>query len=128
MMRIRIGKIGSHPTVDYAVEELWKYLKQMDPTLAPDLLSYEQYDPAVSQTLWVGMDPAFASLSPKAVPNSRDDSILIRVREGAGIVTGSSPRAVLFAVYRFLSALGCRWVRPGPDGEVIPPDPSALPI
>lgn len=121
MMRIRIGKIGSHPTVDYAVEELWKYLKQMDPTLAPDLLSYEQYDPAVSQTLWVGMDPAFASLSPKAVPNSRDDSILIRVREGAGIVTGSSPRAVLFAVYRFLSALGCRWVRPGPDGEVIPP-------
>lgn len=121
MMRIRIGKIGSHPTVDYAVEELWKYLKQMDPILAPDLLSYEQYDPAVSQTLWVGMDPAFASLSPKAVPNSRDDSILIRVREGAGIVTGSSPRAVLFAVYRFLSALGCRWVRPGPDGEVIPP-------
>ena len=121
MMRIRIGKIGSHPTVNYAVEELWKYLKQMDPTLAPDLLSYEQYDPAVSQTLWVGMDPAFASLSPKAVPNSRDDSILIRVREGAGIVTGSSPRAVLFAVYRFLSALGCRWVRPGPDGEVIPP-------
>lgn len=120
MMQIRIGKIGSHPTVVYAVEELWKYLKQMDPTLVPDLLSYEHYDPALCQTLWVGLDPAFSSLSPKAVPNSQDDSIFVRVQKGAGIITGSSPRAVLIAVYRFLSALGCRWVRPGPDGEVIP--------
>ena len=131
MTQIRIGRIGSHPTVVHAVEELWKYLKRMDSSLVPDLLSYEQYDPTLTHTLWVGQDAAFASLSSKAVPDSRDDSILIRVREGAGIITGSSPRAVLIAVYRFLTALGCRWVRPGPDGEVIPPrslSPAALTV
>ncbi|HPV07731.1 MAG TPA: hypothetical protein PLD57_11705, partial [Aggregatilineales bacterium] len=33
---------------------------------------------------------------------------------------GESPRALLYAVYNFLEALGCRWPAPGPAGERIP--------
>ena len=51
---------------------------------------------------------------------SFDDTVKIDVKGGAGIITGSNERAVLLAVYRFLYELGCRWVRPGADGEVIP--------
>ena len=31
-----------------------------------------------------------------------------------------TPRSVLFAVYRFLKANGCGWIRPGKDGEIVP--------
>jgi hypothetical protein len=44
----------------------------------------------------------------------------VDVRNGAGVIAGSNDRAILIAVYRFLHALGCRWVRPGAQGEYVP--------
>lgn len=38
----------------------------------------------------------------------------------SGYITGSNSRSILIAVYRFLRELGCAWIRPGKDGEVIP--------
>lgn len=35
-------------------------------------------------------------------------------------LAGRTDRATLYAVYHFLRSLGCRWVMPGHDGEVIP--------
>ncbi|MDP9375930.1 MAG: DUF4838 domain-containing protein [Chloroflexota bacterium] len=49
-----------------------------------------------------------------------DDAIFIETDGAAGIIAGSNPRSVLLATYRFLTELGCRWVRPGADGESIP--------
>lgn len=37
-----------------------------------------------------------------------------------GIVAGVNHRSVLLAAYRYLAELGCRWVRPGADGEYLP--------
>lgn len=48
-----------------------------------------------------------------------DDAATIDVCGGKGVIKASSPRAALMGVYRFLYLLGCRFVRPGDDGEVI---------
>jgi hypothetical protein len=56
-----------------------------------------------------------------ASANARfDDAISIATEVATGIISGSNPRSVLLAVYRYLHLLGCRWVRPGADGEYIP--------
>ncbi|GAB4475680.1 MAG: DUF4838 domain-containing protein [Anaerolineae bacterium] len=39
-------------------------------------------------------------------------------------IDGDGPRGLLFGVYAFLEALGCRWVSPGPQGERLPAGPT----
>ncbi len=36
------------------------------------------------------------------------------------VLRGDNPRGLLYAVYGFLEALGCRWVAPGAEGERLP--------
>ncbi len=50
----------------------------------------------------------------------REDAIYIDVTASEGVISGSNPRSVLFAVYRFLEIAGCRWLRPGKEGEIVP--------
>jgi hypothetical protein len=49
-----------------------------------------------------------------------EDSILLKSINGQLIISGSNPRSVLFAVYDYLERLGCRWLEPGPDGDLLP--------
>ncbi|MBR2453189.1 MAG: hypothetical protein IKB32_03990, partial [Clostridia bacterium] len=112
MMNIILARIGKNPTIQYAFDELSKYLKQMDESIFIDTRVYDKRDPDRKDILWVGLDGS--------VPASNDDTILIDVKDGGGIVTGSNERSVLMAVYRLLFELGCRWVYPGKDGERIP--------
>ena len=53
----------------------------------------------------------------------RDDAIHVDVRGSRGVIAGSNPRSALFAAYRFLEACGCRWIRPGADGDYVPSRP-----
>ena len=84
----------------------------MDPSIFIDARVYDQRDSSRKDILWVGLDDS--------VTASEDDTILIDITKGGGIVTGSNERSVLIAVYRLLYELGCRWVYPGNDGERIP--------
>ena len=119
-MRLRIAVIGNDPTVAYAADELVRYIKLIDPSVRPDVLACDGYDPTMQGLVWLGMDPVFGEMSANAKADPLDDSMYICVENAAGVITGSSPRMVLAAVYRFLKALGCDWVRPGPDGGIIP--------
>lgn len=118
-----VFRIGDHPTIAYASEELARCLSAMSGR--PVATRVEPgYDPS-KQGLWVGPADAFPGAQIPAVEDARyDDAVAADVREGTGYLTGSNPRSVLLSVYRFLRSLGCRWVRPGQDGEVLP---SALP-
>lgn len=113
MTTITLAKIGTNQTVNYAVDELAHYLKKIDRRLLIDQRTYDEYDAGITNVVWVGITSFVEA-------NKLDDEILIDIKDGAGVITGANERAVLIAVYRFLRELGCRWIRPGDDGEVIP--------
>lgn len=112
-MILRIKKVGDNRTIDFAIAELTEYLMKMDSSLKVEL---SQDDDALA----IGCsDELYKNLVP-VEDKDLDDSIYIDVKDGKGIITGSNPRSVLIAVYRYLKELGCRFIRPGKDNEVIP--------
>ncbi len=118
--RIRLGQIGAGKVTDFALQELIKYLKQMDSKLVIDVLQLPAIDENYKGIIWVGCDEKLAAQLPKVDVSALDDGIAIAVEQGEGYITGTNERSVLLAVYRFLKALGCDWVRPGKEGERIP--------
>lgn len=111
-MNIIIARIGRNQTIAYAASELSRYLKKMDSNLFIEERVYKTIDTFLPHVIWIGVD---GSVAP-----SECDEIRITVKNGGGIITGSSERAVLIAVYRFLYELGCRFLYPGEEGEIIP--------
>jgi len=49
-----------------------------------------------------------------------DDAFEIKVTDGKGTIKATNERAVLIGVYHFFKCQGCRFLRPGRDGELIP--------
>jgi len=118
--RLRLGQIGKDQTVEFAVQELSRYLKRMDPELMIDALRTERVEPAFKDIIWVGCDDSFADTLPPVQDPALDDGYCIEVKGRSGYIAATNSRSVLLAVYRFLRALGCAWVRPGTEGERIP--------
>lgn len=110
-MKLTIARIDGGTTAKFACSELRRYLELIDSSISIDEMTYTQYR-ANTQVLWVGLDGS--------VRASEEDEIRIDVENGVGIITASNERALLIAVYRFLRDLGCDWLFPGPDGEIVP--------
>ena len=51
---------------------------------------------------------------------SCSDEFDIRLEKGLVVLRGNRPRSCLYAVYAYLEEQGVRFLRPGPDGEVVP--------
>ncbi len=115
---ITVCPIGDHPTVLFAADELVGYLSRMTGrTVRLDIA--QAYDPA-QPALWVGTADAVPSVSCPVTGDHQSDAVAIRVQGSSGAIVGANPRSALLATYRYLTHLGCRWVRPGPDGEYVP--------
>ena len=115
---IQIKKITSHPTVDFAAEELKKYLRMMMPESGEIFITR---DPQTTDGLRLGLMQDFGLDVSEAADTELDDIVHVDVdAAGNGVLAGSNPRSVLFAVYRYLQENGCRWLFPGVDGEFIP--------
>ncbi len=56
----------------------------------------------------------------ETIVDSEIDEIYIDVTGGKGKIVGSNDGAVVIATYRFLRECGCRFLRPGKDGEYLP--------
>ena len=112
-----IKKITSNPTVDFAAEELKKYLRMMMPRCGEIEISYT---PDAKDGFRLGLMSDFGLDTSEAKDITLDDIIHIDTDENGGIIAGSNPRSVLLAVYRYLTINGCRWLFPGIDGEFIP--------
>jgi hypothetical protein len=113
-VKVKVIALREEPTIRFAAEELKKYLDKM---LVPEseaviqLGLFEDFDVLKADSLkWLSDVP----------DKDYDDAVYISVKSGRGIIAGINPRSVLLAVYRFLSDSGCRWLRPGRDGEYIP--------
>jgi len=112
----KIYKLSLSEPVDFAAEELKKYLRMMVPGCAVVDIAY---DPKATDGFRLGLLEDFG------LPNEAEDAILddvvhVDTTEDGGILAGSNPRSVLYAVYRFLKLQGCRFLYPGVDGEFIP--------
>ncbi len=114
----QIFKITPHTVVDFAAEELKKYLRMMRPEAGNIRIGYQKDQ---TDGLRLGLMSDLGLDTSDAADPSLDDILYIDVDENAhGIVAGSNPRSVLLAAYRYLRELGCRWLLPGVDGEYIP--------
>ncbi len=103
-------------TIAFAAEELKKYLREMMPHAGEITISV---DPEAKEGFRLGLMEDFG-LETNAKDPFLDDEVYIDTDTEGGILAGSNPRSVLFAVYRFFKLNGCRWLFPGFDGEFIP--------
>ena len=111
-----INKLRADPTIDFAAEELKKYLYMMD--MECDAINIV-YDPEAKDGFRLGLLEDFG-LSFEGKNAKIEDVVHIDTDEQGGILAGSNMRSILFAVYRYLKLNGCRFFAPGPDGEYIP--------
>ena len=112
-----IYKITSNPVVDFAAEELKRYLRMMMPRCGEIPISYK---PDAVDGFRLGLMDDFGLDTSEAEVQELDDILHIDTDAMGGIISGNNPRSVLLAVYRYLTINGCRWLYPGVDGEYIP--------
>ncbi len=115
-----IYKVISDPVIDFAAEELKKYLRMMMPRAGEIKISL---DPNAKDGFRLGTLQSFGLDASEADDPRLDDILHIDTDENGGIIGGSNTRSVLLSVYRFLRENGCRFLFPGVDGEYIPMKP-----
>ena len=111
-----IYKIRADHVIDFAAEELKKYLRMMMPRCGEIEICY---NPDATDGFRLGLLSDFG-LPCEAEDPVLDDVIHVDADRNGGIFAGSNVRSILFAVYRFLRLNGCRWLYPGIDGEHVP--------
>ena len=112
-----IYKTSSSSAVDFAAEELRKYLRMMMPECGNIEI---KYNPEASDGFRLGLMQEFGLDVSDAEEPELDDILYIDTDKKGGIIAGDNPRSVLLAVYEYLRQNGCRWLMPGVDGELIP--------
>lgn len=115
----KIRMVRQDTTICFAAEELRKYLGMMDPKCGKIEITFA---PDATDGFRLGLLEDF-NLPCEAKDVSQDDIVHVEADAEGGIIAGSNPRSVLFAVYRFLKENGCRFLFPGADGEYIPRKP-----
>ena len=99
-MEIRVQYDSAGPqALAFAAAELKDYLERM---LAEE----------------AGVWPAVLTVRPGDLPEP--DRFSVRLTPEAGHITGNSGRAVLLGVYDLLRRLGCRFLAPGRENEIVP--------
>ncbi len=113
---MKILCLRENATLRYAAEELAKYHEMMT-GVCPEIAdaSAPSAD-AVNLGLLADLSRPADDVSDPVL----EDVLDISIENGKGFIAGSNPRSVLMGVYRFLRSQGCRFIRPGKGGEVIP--------
>ena len=112
-----INKLNSESAIDFAAEELKKYLRMMMPEGGDVKIAY---NPEARDGFRLGLMQDLGLDVSDAEDTELDDILYIDCDECGGIIAGDNPRSVLLAVYEYLRQNGCRWLFPGVDGEFIP--------
>ena len=121
----KINKIASNITVDFAAEELKKYLRMM---MLDECNVEITYNPDANDGFRLGLMKDFGLDTSDSADTALDDVIYVNCDGEGGIIAGDNPRSVLLAVYEYLRQLGCRWLLPGVDGEYIPEREGLTPV
>ncbi len=114
---LEIKKRTSDHVIDFAAEELKKYLRMMMPECGDVRISF---NPLATDGFRLGLMQDFGLDTSDAEEPELDDILYIDCDTEGGVIAGDNPRSVLLAVYEYLRQNGCRWLFPGVDGEYIP--------
>lgn len=99
-------------TVVFAAQELEAYLSRMLP---------EETLPEITLSTHSDADNQEAAFSPETGKAKKDsDCYSIRITNEGGTITGCNDRSVLLGVYDYLHHLGCRFLGPGKECEIVP--------
>lgn len=116
---IRAVTVQKGETIDYTLSEFAKYV---------DLISRGEIKAVCEKTgvLPEGGYIRLGLLDELGLPADDlhdpfvEDIIDIDVHDGVGHIAGSNPRSILMGIYKYFTSAGCRFMRPGKDGEYIP--------
>lgn len=105
-------------TVEYAATELKKYVTAMSRgKICPEVTSEQiRADEGIILATLSALSLDVSDLEDAFT----DDIIDINITNGTGYIAGSNNRSILMGVYKYCASLGCRYLRPGPDGDYIP--------
>ena len=99
---LKIYRLRNDSAIEYAAQELKKYLRMMMPECGEIDIAYE---PGAKDGFRLGLLEDFG-LPNEAEDPVLDDIIHVDTHAEGGILAGSNPRSVLFSVYRMLRENG----------------------
>ena len=103
-------------TVENAARELATYLKRISDADVP-IVSENRHDGGTR--IDVGLTRLVRASLPEGFLDE-EERVLVRSSPEGVLVCGGSDRATMYAAYRFLEVLGCRWLTPDPEDEIVP--------
>jgi len=110
-----IYQLEKGETANYASEELAKYLKAVSGIDA--IVKYEKGEE--EGIILATFDKL--GISMKDIENAKvDDAYDVDVKNLNGYISGSNIRSMLYGIYAYFYAAGCRYFRPGEGGDYIP--------
>jgi len=108
---------NASPTETFAAQELQGYVMQISgafpPLAGPD-------EPLLGKRIFIGksiLTKLRINIDEKALGL---DGFVIKTDGDRIFIAGATPRGTLYGVYAFIESIGCRWLAPGVNGEVIP--------
>lgn len=112
--------LSSDLVIRHGAEELRRYAGNIA-GVQLDVIIEPRYEPG-RPGIWIGLREQFGDVfADPRLTHPLDDGFYIRSDGHGGLLlAGVNGRSVLYAVYAYLESLGCRWVRMGRDGEVLP--------
>ncbi len=109
-------------TASYAAEELKKYILGMsrgkiNPEITyVDIITKGDMEEGIVLGLLDELSLDISDLEDAFI----EDIIDIDVKSCKGYIAGSNLRSILMGVYKYCTFAGCRFLRPGPDGDYVP--------
>ena len=97
----------SEAVLDFAQQEWTRYAGRMDPSYAPERVSFRRMKEDELKKLDIG-------------DTFWDDAYRLNIVDGSGEIIYANERSALLGVYHLLREAGCAFLHPGPMGEVVP--------
>ena len=120
-MRIITAQRGD--TADYFVSELKKYIMQMSRGwIVPETAFVDSVSKAdiTEGTIVLALLDELELDTSDLYDAYIEDIIDADITNGTGYIAGSNQRSILMGIYRYCYSLGCRYIRPGADGDYVP--------
>ena len=113
---------SKNETLLYAAEELKKYVLTMSRgAIVAEIELLDTVSRADSASgIVLGLLSELSLDTSDLFDDFIEDIIDVDVSGTCGYIAGSNPRSVLMGVYKYCTSAGCRFLRPGPDGDYVP--------